>query len=61
MEKIELLNLMISYSTILKVIYLLIINIHIEKALSLCYYEKDPNEFSLALLEKAFIKVYGGV
>mmetsp|Transcript_26313 Transcript_26313/g.25494 ORF Transcript_26313/g.25494 Transcript_26313/m.25494 type:complete len:91 (+) Transcript_26313:1758-2030(+) len=25
----------------------------------MCYYEKDRSEFSLSLLEKAFVKVYG--
>lgn len=26
----------------------------------MCRYEKDPNEFSLSLIEKAFLKLYGG-
>jgi calpain-7 len=26
----------------------------------MCHYEKDPSDFSLSLIEKAFIKVYGG-
>lgn len=25
----------------------------------MCYYEKDNNEFSLALIEKAYLKLYG--
>ena len=26
----------------------------------MCHYERDLNEFSLAILEKAYLKVYGG-
>ena len=26
----------------------------------MCHYEKDAAEFSLSLLEKSFLKVYGG-
>ena len=33
----------------------------VDKFLSMCHYEKDINEFSLALLEKAYVKVYGGL
>lgn len=32
----------------------------IEKQVSMCYYEKDLSEFSLSLVEKAYLKVYGG-
>ena len=40
--------------------YLLIINVLIGKKLAMCNYELDSNEFSLSLLEKAYLKVYGG-
>lgn len=30
------------------------------KRLAMCNYELDTNEFSLSLLEKAYLKVYGG-
>jgi hypothetical protein len=33
--------------------------VNTEKQLAMCRYEGDPNEFALALLEKAFMKLYG--
>ena len=37
----------------------LIIVYFIDKFTSMCHYEKDLNEFSLSLIEKAYKKVYG--